>query len=124
MKANIHTGVFDPETMLKAAAEADVLINATPLGMSGFGEDFDSLEFLKGMPAGAMVCDIIYNPPMTRLLIEAASLGLKTQNGLGMLIYQALLADELFLGRALDKPALYKTVYGALSSKWKEEANK
>jgi len=113
----IQAGILDPETALKAAAEADILINATPLGMSGYGEDFSSLDFLERMPPDSLVCDIVYNPPKTRLLDKAASLGLKTQNGLAMLIYQALLAEELFLGRKLDKPALYIKVSDTLSLK-------
>jgi shikimate dehydrogenase len=96
--------------MKEASFRADILINATPLGMSGIGEDFQSLEFLNVLPKSALVCDLVYDPPETRLLARAAELGHDTQNGLGMLIYQAILADEIFLRRKLDKPALYKTV--------------
>jgi shikimate dehydrogenase len=76
------------------------------MGMEGVAGGFASFEFLKRLPRGAIVCDIVYNPPQTRLLKAAAALGLKTLNGLGMLIYQALLADEKFLGMELDKPQL------------------
>ena len=116
-KTTMRAGAMDMESLAEAASGADILINATPLGMSGIGEDFASLEFLKRLPREALVCDIVYKPPRTNLLREAASLGLKTQNGLGMLIYQALLADELFLDRKLDKPALYKIVSDALARK-------
>jgi shikimate dehydrogenase len=90
----------------EAAAGADVIINATPMGMEGVAEDFASFEFLERLPRGALVCDLVYTPPQTRLLKAAAALGLETLNGRGMLIYQALLADERFLGMELDKPRL------------------
>jgi shikimate dehydrogenase len=114
---SISTGIMSPEAMTREASSADILVNATPLGMSGVGEDFDEplLEFLRALPGGAIVCDLIYNPPETSLLREAAALGIDTQNGLGMLIHQALLADELFLERELDKPAIYKTVKEGLT---------
>ena len=120
MGISIATGGTDPETMEKAAAGAELFINATPLGMGGSGQDFPSFGFLKAMPRRSFVCDIVYSPPRTALLREAASLGLKTQNGLGMLIYQALLADELFIGQTLDKPALFQIITNALLSNRKE----
>jgi shikimate dehydrogenase len=106
----VRAGIFSPEAMSATVSRAGILINATPLGMSGIGEDFPSLEFLKALPPGTPVCDLIYNPPETSLLRRARELGHPTLNGLGMLIYQGILADELFLGRELDRPALYKTV--------------
>jgi shikimate dehydrogenase len=114
--AAIHTGDMSPDSMRAAASRADILINATPLGMSGIGADFPSFEFLEALPKGAFVCDAVYNPEETELLRAARELGHGAQNGLGMLIYQALLADELFLGRELDKPALYRHVRARLSS--------
>jgi shikimate dehydrogenase len=95
------------DTLKKTLADADLLINATPLGMEGVKADFPSFGFLKALPARAPVCDLIYNPPRTRLLQEAAALGHEVINGLDMLIYQALLSDELFLGRPLDKTAMF-----------------
>jgi shikimate dehydrogenase len=115
--SSVHAGDMSPETLSKAASDADILVNATPLGMEGFGKDFPSLAFLRRLPKGALVCDLVYKPPHTRLLREAENLGHAAQNGLGMLIHQALLADELFLGRPLDKPALYKIVYGKLGGR-------
>jgi shikimate dehydrogenase len=101
---------MSPEVMVSEASMADLVINATPVGMSGVGGSFHSFEFLKALPKGAFVCDLIYNPAETELLRKAKELGLAVRNGLGMLVYQALLADELFLDRRLDKPALYRKV--------------
>ncbi|MDR1515925.1 MAG: shikimate dehydrogenase [Synergistaceae bacterium] len=111
-----RTGTMTPGAMKDAASGADLLINATPLGMSGIRAGFPSLKFLDALPASAFVCDLVYSPPHTALLDRASELGLGSQNGMGMLIYQAILADELFLGRPLDRPALYKAVSGKLTT--------
>lgn len=88
------------ENMSRAAAEADVIVNCTSLGMSGTGMDFEDLSFLDD--SRALICDLIYNPWETRFLKHAASLGLRTMNGMDMLIYQGLLAFEIFMDVSLD----------------------
>ncbi|MDR0671285.1 MAG: shikimate dehydrogenase [Oscillospiraceae bacterium] len=103
---SMRSGVLSPETAAAAAREANLLINATPLGMR-MTANFDDVSFVDALPPYALVCDLVYSPPRTRLLRAAEARGLAVQNGLDMLVYQALLADELFLGRALDKAALY-----------------
>jgi shikimate dehydrogenase len=98
-------------TSLPAAAKAsDLVINATPLGMTGYREDFESFDFLDRADKECMVCDLIYNPPETKLLAAAKKRGLRTQNGLPMLIFQALIADELFLNVKLDINRLYEKI--------------
>ena len=82
--------------------------------MSGCRGDFENLKFLHALPKGALVSDLIYNPPKTTLLKEAERIGLKTQNGLGMLIFQALAADEYYLERKLDMQAMYEKVINNL----------
>ena len=109
------SGVMSREALTEAAAETDILINCTPLGMSGGTEDFADLDFLKALPPGALVCDLIYNPPKTSLLREAERLGLETQNGLDMLIYQALIADELFFDIKTDKEKVFPGIISALA---------
>lgn len=77
---------------------ADLLVNATSLGMTGqppYVPDLDAL------PAGAMVYDIVYAPLETPLLAAALSRGLEVLDGLEMLIGQAALAFDIFF----DAPA-------------------
>jgi shikimate dehydrogenase len=111
----VRAGSMSPDALAEAAGEAAILINATPLGMSGIGENFPSLSFLRRLPRDALVCDLVYDPPLTDFLREARALGHAVQNGLGMLIHQGILADELFLGRQLDRSSLSKIVYTKLS---------
>jgi len=91
-------GGFGEPDLNAFAARATLLINATPLGMHGCAQNFDSLDFLRALPKGAAVSDLIYSPAATPLLKEARALGHTAFNGLDMLIYQAFVAFEHFLG--------------------------
>lgn len=102
-----------PAAAEEAAAQADLLVNATPCGMEGSAERFESLAFLRALPPQALVCDLVYAPRETALLREAAALGHDTQNGLAMLAHQALESLAFFLGRPLD-PALAQRAIHAL----------
>ncbi len=90
------------ESLSKAASDCHILVNCTPLGMHSVDKDFEDLSFLENLPKDALVYDLIYNPEETTLLKTARELGHKTLNGLNMLIYQGLIADEIFLGKTLD----------------------
>jgi shikimate dehydrogenase len=90
--------------------EYDIVINATPLGLK---ED-DPLPFdTEQLKSEQVVCDLIYKE--TRLLKEASRKGCVTMNGLGMLLWQGVLAFELWTGKkppvevmrnALNQPSL------------------
>ena len=85
-------------------AWADIIINATPLGMSGTAADFAGFSFLDGgRPA---VCDIVYKPAETSLLKACRERGLVCRNGLGMLVYQAVYAFRIFTGLSFDEDDL------------------
>ena len=77
---------------------ADLLVNATPVGLRMDDEallvDIDLLQ------AGAFVMDMVFNSPQTRLLGVAHGRGCHILNGLAMLLYQGALAFELWTGRA------------------------
>ncbi|MDR2670606.1 MAG: shikimate dehydrogenase [Oscillospiraceae bacterium] len=118
--APVRAGVLSPAAAEAEARAADLLVNATPLGMQSAAADFDDLSFVEALPPHALVCDLVYNPPRTRLLRAAEARGLAVQNGLDMLIYQALLADERFLGRTLDKTALYPVAKRAIEKEGDE----
>jgi shikimate dehydrogenase len=78
-----------------AAKDASLIVNSTSAGMgSNPPLDID----LSLLPKSAAVCDIVYNPLETRLLKDAAALGLKTIDGLGMLMHQAVPSFEAFFG--------------------------
>jgi len=73
------------------AEEYDIIINATPLGL----KKGDPLPFgASGLTPGHIVCDLIYK--QTPLLEAAQAKGCTTVNGLGMLLWQGVLAFELW----------------------------
>ncbi|MFT0866387.1 shikimate dehydrogenase [Pseudomonas sp. CAM1A] len=87
------------EDLARAVAEADGLVNTTPVGMAK----------LPGTPlppallhARLWVAEIIYFPLETELLRQARALGCRTLDGGTMAVFQAVKAFELFSGRPAD----------------------
>ena len=79
----------------ESLANANLLINATSLGMKG-GQPLE-LD-LSELPKSAIVTDIVYTPLQTELLKNAEARGNKTVDGLGMLLYQAAPGFEEWFG--------------------------
>ena len=75
---------------------AGLLVNTTSLGMKGQPALAVELGLL---PAHAVVADLVYVPLQTPLLAAAQARGLKTADGLGMLLHQAVRGFELWFGR-------------------------
>lgn len=75
----------------------DLVVNASPLGMAG---QPPLLFDLSHAPPGSVVYDIVTHPLDTPLLEAARGAGLRTIDGLSMLIGQAAVAFEKFFGRA------------------------
>ena len=71
----------------------EVIINATPLGLKR--DDPVPLDTSR-LSTDQVVCDLIYR--QTRLLQEASQRGCRTLDGLGMLLWQGVLAFELWTG--------------------------
>ena len=98
---------------LSRHADASVIVNATPVGM------YPSVEeaplSLDGFPMLEGVLDVIYNPARTRLLLEAQSRGLITENGLWMLVAQAKESAEWFTGSKIPDESIGR-IYSALRS--------
>jgi shikimate dehydrogenase len=76
-----------------AFIEADVVVNATPVGMAPRDPLPVNPHWLH---AGQIVCDMIYAPMQTRLLEEAQRAGATAVGGLGMLVHQGAMALELW----------------------------
>jgi shikimate dehydrogenase len=76
-------------------SRADLIIQATPLGMKGM-DDYEDLSFFENIKKNAFIYDIIYAPKMTKFLKKAKAYGFKFSNGYGMLKKQAELSYEIF----------------------------
>jgi 3-dehydroquinate dehydratase / shikimate dehydrogenase len=77
----------------------DVLVNATPVGTT---PDVERSPMPADRLDGRLVYDLVYNPPRTRLLREAAAAGCDTLGGLAMLVAQAQRQFEWWTGRRPD----------------------
>lgn len=77
--------------------KADLFVNTTSLGMSG-DNPLPPL-YLDRLAADAVVTDIVYVPLQTPVLEQAAALGLRTVDGLGMLLHQAAPGFEKWFGK-------------------------
>ena len=108
---------YDFDHLSEAVAQADVLVNATPLGMHGVETEWEQLAFLRQLPPDALVCDLIYNPSPTRFLSEAATLGHPTIGGYPMLVWQGVLADEIYLQTPLNRSRQAANVQRSLQPK-------
>lgn len=80
--------------------DADIIINATPVGM--YPDNASSPISLENFKNCTGVADIVYNPLKTALLLQAKSLNIKCTGGLSMLTAQAKAAEELFFDTVLS----------------------
>jgi shikimate dehydrogenase len=103
------TGTFVPDRSV------DLLVNSTSIGLY---PDVDavvpvSLDELSGE---AIVCDVIPNPPRTRLVADAQARGLQVLDGLGMLVNQGVIGIELWTDGQSPDPAVMRssleTIFG------------
>jgi shikimate dehydrogenase len=95
-KTGAQARAIKTDTIADAIAASHALINATPQGL----KKSDSIPLPKGsIRSTHLVCDLIYNPPMTGLLQEANRQGAATLSGIGMLLYQGVIAFEIWTAR-------------------------
>ncbi|MBR5111909.1 MAG: shikimate kinase [Clostridia bacterium] len=85
-----------------------IIVNTTPVGM--FPENGKAPLKLKYFKNIEFVIDLIYNPCMTALLLEAKKLGIPYINGLPMLAAQALRSAEHFFSKVFDNSLIDKAV--------------
>ena len=92
---------FGPDNYdnLSRHADAEILVNATPVGMyPGNGQ---SPVDLSVFPVCQGVLDVIYNPRRTALLLQAEARSIPCSDGLPMLVAQAVAAEERFFNRSI-----------------------
>lgn len=110
-QTNICVNDCNSEEFMENVKSSDLLINATPVGMSPHVEKlpFDRFDLISDKH---FVYDVIYRPRQTKFLMEAEKKGAKILGGGGMLIGQAVEAFKIFTG----KDAPYDIMSRALES--------
>jgi shikimate dehydrogenase len=105
-------GIEDAAESIRAA---DILVNATPVGMSpNIGSSPAPAEALHG---GLLVFDLVYNPERTQLLADAEKAGARTLGGLPMLVYQGAEALRLWTGRDAPEALMMEAARSAIGGK-------
>jgi shikimate dehydrogenase len=95
-RLSTNLGIVSWDERNAALADAGLLVNTTTLGMHGQPELALAVE---RMPAHAIVSDLVYVPLVTPLLATARARQLRTADGLGMLLHQAVRGFALWFGQ-------------------------
>ena len=100
---------YDHNSLNIVIPTLDLIVNATPVGMSPAIENspwYVNLPF----PPNAAIYDLIYNPRDTKLVKDVRAAGLSATTGLGMLIEQAALSFEIWTGCNVPREPLFAAV--------------
>lgn len=110
---NVTCVAASPETWTRTGPEADLLVQATPVGMKPADAPLLGAGAFR---AGQMLFDLIYMYPATGLMTVAREAGAQVANGLGMLLHQGVRSFEIWTGTTppVDRmrAALEARVYG------------
>ncbi len=100
---------------LKDLSDYKILVNTTPIGMKGKAAGISPIDedIVKTMNKSGVIYDIVYNPLKTELIRLANKHGIKTIQGLDMLIYQGAKAFEIWTGKT---PNILKMKIAALEA--------
>jgi shikimate dehydrogenase len=95
-KVKVESEALEWKGDFVAGEGVEIVVNATSVGL-GDAEARVPLD-LSSLAVGSLVADVVFNPPRTRLIVEAAERGLKTLDGLGMLVNQAVIGFKNWTG--------------------------
>ena len=98
-------------------AGAEIVVHATPAGMTGVGGDPGEPDVARHLHPGQVVMDLVYVPSETALLRAAAERGAVTVGGIGMLVHQAALAIELWTGERAPVERMWDVAVRALGAR-------
>jgi shikimate dehydrogenase len=93
---------------------ADLIVNATSIGMSGGAAPTASPVSADLISDRALAYDLVYSPPVTPFLREAERAGARALGGLSMLVYQGVEAFTLWTGREPPVDVMFAAARGAL----------
>ena len=113
---DVSTVPMESDQLRQAAADADLIVNCTSVGMSHGGAEGETLLDADMVPPGALVYDMVYALPETPLLREARKAGAATLGGLWMLVYQGAAAFELWIGKDAPVDVMFEAATQALAA--------
>jgi shikimate dehydrogenase len=107
-RKNIPALELSSDDLDRVLGETDILINATSVGM--YPKNRETPVPAKLLKQNMIVFDIIYNPAKTRLLADAETRGAKIINGVEMLVWQGVIAFELWTGKQAPVEVMRRAV--------------
>jgi shikimate dehydrogenase len=96
--------------------EADLVVNCTPIGMSGADAPQESPVPPDRMRPRTLFFDLVYNPVETPLVAAAKQQGANGVSGMGMLVYQAAESFKLWTGQDADTGVMFDAAKKALGA--------
>jgi shikimate dehydrogenase len=111
----VTTGSLSDESLKTALKDADILINATNVGMHPNPDA--SLVKPEWLKRDLTVMDIVYNPLETKLAKDAKKVGANVISGVEMLIYQGAASFEIWTGRAAPVEVMRQAALKQLQSR-------
>lgn len=102
------------DAFVRAATACNLLVNCTTMGMKHGPDEKGSPIPAQLIPSDVLVYDLVYNPPETPLLREAARSGAATLGGLPMLVYQGAASFESWTGKSAPVEVMLKAAKAAL----------
>lgn len=116
----VRAVTLDEPGLRSHLAGTDIFINASPVGMHPEVDQPPVVD--PGLfPPGILVCDLVYNPLETRLLRESKDKGLRVLPGGGMLLYQGVLAFEIWTGHPAPVGKMRAALEDALARRKKKD---
>ncbi|HWR40273.1 MAG TPA: shikimate dehydrogenase [Patescibacteria group bacterium] len=112
--ANITLCGWQDSVLNRSLADCSLLVNSTPLGMSPEVTKEPPVDWAALAPA-AVVCDLVYNPRVTRFLERAQARGHQVVSGDGMLLEQGILAYQLWTGQEAPRQRMQEALKAALT---------
>ena len=110
---DINIGELTDENLQKGIDDAEILINATSIGMN---PDIDHTPIPANLLcANLTIFDVVYNPLQTRLLREAEMAGARTIDGVKMLVWQGAIAFEKWTNQQAPLDIMRETVKSLLA---------
>jgi shikimate dehydrogenase len=103
ISANAHFVLWNG--ICPVGPDVDILVNATSIGLFPDTDAMPEVE-LKNARRDLLVCDVVPNPPETRLVKTARARGFKVLTGLPMLVYQGAIGFEMWTGQKAPEQAM------------------